>query len=76
MSNFYSAILGCEKLAIIEENIVLAFSASGDSDDTRFTTVQNRAAMVRLTYSIAARRSDLFYSMRGKGTRVQLSVCS
>ncbi|KAL5529052.1 hypothetical protein ACEPAG_5026 [Sanghuangporus baumii] len=38
-------LAGCEKLAIVEENIVLAFSGSGDSDDIRFTTIQNRAAM-------------------------------
>ena len=37
---------GCERLAILEENIVLGFSAGDDSNDTRFTILQNRASMV------------------------------
>ncbi|KAH8117473.1 hypothetical protein DFH11DRAFT_1575228 [Phellopilus nigrolimitatus] len=39
-------IAGCERLAIIEENIVLALSESGEADDTRFAMLQNRASML------------------------------
>ncbi|EJD06020.1 uncharacterized protein FOMMEDRAFT_166316 [Fomitiporia mediterranea MF3/22] len=38
-------LAGCERLAMIEESIVLAFTASGGPDDNRFTILQNRAAM-------------------------------
>lgn len=37
---------GCERLAIIEENIVLAFTEAGGNDDSRFTMLQNRASAV------------------------------
>ncbi|THH03854.1 hypothetical protein EW145_g5954 [Phellinidium pouzarii] len=39
-------LAGCERLAIIEENIVLAFSDNDGPDDTRFTMLQNRTAML------------------------------
>lgn len=42
--------LGCDKLAEIEENIVLAFSESGGNDDTRLKVITYRAQSVRHTF--------------------------
>ena len=42
-----TCVTGCEKLAEIEENIVLAFTESGGNDDTRLKVITYRAQSVR-----------------------------
>lgn len=37
---------GCDKLATIEENLIMAFIPLGTSDETRLTIVLNRAYQV------------------------------
>ncbi|PAV23210.1 imaginal discs arrested [Pyrrhoderma noxium] len=57
-------LAGCERLATIEENIVLAFTESGGPDDTRFTMLQNRAAM----FSRQGRENEAFSILIDPGT--------
>ena len=45
-------LIGCDHVAVVEENIVTAFTEVGGDDNNRFTVTLNRAYKVRREISV------------------------